>query len=62
MTNAHGVNQLSDDELLHRRSELEAMAQGLLISGLSMLERDEAEYHAVRAELQRRRAQSSHRE
>lgn len=57
MSNEHGLHQLSEDELSHRKHELEAMAQGLLSSGLPMLERDEAEYTAVRDELQRRRSQ-----
>lgn len=54
MTNLFGLNQLSDDELLHRRRELEAMAHGLISSGVPMMERDQAEYDALSDEIKRR--------
>lgn len=54
MTNPFGLNQLSEDELLHRRRELEAMAHGLIASGIPMMERDQAEYDALGEEIARR--------
>lgn len=54
MTNLLGLNQLSDDELFHRRRELEAMAHGLISSGIPMMDRDQAEYDALGEEIARR--------
>ena len=54
MTEPMGIHQLSDDELMHRRRELEAMAHGLMSSGVPMMERDQAEYDALGEEIRRR--------
>lgn len=58
MNNTVGIHQLSDDELLHRRRELEAMAHGLMSSGVPMMERDQAEYDALGEEIRRRDSQA----
>ena len=49
-----GIEQLTDGELRSRRLELEALAQGMRLHGMNVPERDEAEYLAVREELDRR--------
>lgn len=50
----HGIDKLTDGELADRRQQLEALAQGLTMNGVKVPERDEAEYQAVRAEIERR--------
>ena len=59
MTKFMGLNQLSDEEFLFRRRELEAMAHGLIASGVPMMARDQAEYDALGEEMQRRHTEPS---
>jgi hypothetical protein len=46
-----GIDQLTDRELADRRQQLEALAQGLITNGMKVSEGDEAEYLAVRDEM-----------
>ena len=54
MSDAAPLAEWTTEQLVKRKQDLEYMAQMVVLSGMAMNQTDEAEYLAVRAELERR--------